>query len=90
MVERLVRIQEVRGSIPLISTKRKRHALRAFSFGIKEIRGIEGDRTEHSEVRGWEKVVLNCSATPCPAYCGVCITIGSSALSRKTIHRTVF
>ncbi len=29
MVERLVRIQEVRGSIPLISTKTKRYAKRA-------------------------------------------------------------
>ena len=32
MVERLVRIQEVRGSIPLISTKTKRHQKVPFLF----------------------------------------------------------
>ena len=44
MVERLVRIQEVRGSIPLISTKRKGTHSVLFSFGDKEIRGSEGER----------------------------------------------
>lgn len=52
MVERLVRIQEVRGSIPLISTMKKREYLFDtfffyFTIILVEIRGIEGDRAEH-------------------------------------------
>ena len=44
MVERLVRIQEVRGSIPLISTKNKSTFMVLFVFGGNKIRGIEGER----------------------------------------------
>lgn len=52
MVERLVRIQEVRGSIPLISTiEKERVSFDTFFFYftiiLVERRGIEGDRAEH-------------------------------------------
>ena len=41
MVERLVRIQEVRGSIPLISTKNKSTEKVLLFLAEKKIRGIE-------------------------------------------------
>ena len=43
MVERLVRIQEVRGSIPLISTKNESTVKVLLFFGGNKIRGIEGE-----------------------------------------------